>query len=313
MMSKVKTGEINYKKHRSKKMMQLYSMLLLPVLFVFVFSYGSMAGIIMAFQDFLPGQGFYVFGSQFVGLKHFERLFASPEVFLVLRNTVIISFLKIVFGTVVPITIAVLMNEIFKTWFKRGVQTVIFLPHFISWVILSGVFITMFDKTSGVMTRVFGSAGITLPDFFHDPKAFPFMLIASSLWKDAGYASIVYIAAITTIDGSLYEAAKIDGAGHIKRCFHITLPGMMPVIIMMTVLNMGNVLNAGFEQVFNMYNLDVYETGDILETFVYRRAFSGAPDYSFSTAVGLLKSVISLIFISVSYFIADKLFDYKIF
>ena len=176
MMSKVKTGEINYKKHRSKKMMQLYSMLLLPVLFVFVFSYGSMAGIIMAFQDFLPGQGFYVFGSQFVGLKHFERLFASPEVFLVLRNTVIISFLKIVFGTVVPITIAVLMNEIFKTWFKRGVQTVIFLPHFISWVILSGVFITMFDKTSGVMTRVFGSAGITLPDFFHDPKAFPFML-----------------------------------------------------------------------------------------------------------------------------------------
>ncbi len=296
-------------KVKFKKFGQLYLMLLAPMLLVLIFHYGSMVGIIMAFQDFLPGQGFYVFGSKFDHFENFKKLFSTPEVWNVFKNTLIIAITKLVLGTAVPILIAILMNEIGKIWFKRGVQTIIFLPHFISWVILSGVFLRMFDVTGGVLSKVFPG----LPDFFHDPKLFPGMLVGSALWKDSGYSAIVYIAAITTIDSSLYEAAKIDGAGHIKRCIHVTLPGMLPVIIMMSVLHMGNVLNAGFEQVYNMYNMDVYSTGDILDTFVYRRAFAGGSDYSFSTAVGLLKSVISVFLISTSYYIAHKKFNYNIF
>ncbi len=288
-------------------------MLAAPMALVLVFQYLPMAGIIMAFQDYLPNQGFYVFGSEFVGFANFARLFADAEVWRVMRNTVIIAVLKIILGTVFPITVAVLLNEVGKLWFKRGVQTAIFLPYFISWVIMSGVLMRLFSSDSGIVTVLFRNIGITIPKYFEDASAFPSLVIFSNLWKDSGYGVVVYLAAITTIDPTLYEAAKIDGAGHFKRCVHITLPGMLPVIILLTVLNMGNVLNAGFEQVFNLYNEMVYSTGDILDTYIYRKAFGQAHDYSFATAVGLLKSVISLVFISAAYIIAQKKYDYRIF
>jgi len=299
-------------KRRRPGNIEYWLMIAIPALFVLVFAYGSMAGIFLAFQDFLPGQGFYVFGSEFVGFDNFSRIFQDRLVWNVFRNTVVIAGLKIVFGTVIPILIAVVFNEINNLIFKKSVQTIIFLPHFISWVIISGVMLSMFDVSGGALVRAAQSIGIKLPDFFRNTFWFPVMLVGSALWKDAGYSAVIFIAAITTIDQALYEAATIDGAGYTRRCRHVTLPGMMPIIILMTVLSLGNILNADFEQVFNMYNVEVYATGDILDTFMYRRAFSGATDYGFSTAVGLLKSVVAFIMIGFSYLIADKAFGYKI-
>lgn len=302
------------KKNSINNRKPLHLMLLVPVILTLIFSYGSMAGILLAFQNYRPMQGFYVFGSKFVGLDNFIQLFQAPKFWEVLRNTVFISLLKIIAGTAIPIMIAIFMNEISKTWFKRGVQTIIFLPHFISWVILAGVFVKMFAADGGVMTVMLSKVGIAMPDYFGNPSSFPVMIILSSLWKDAGYGAIVYIAAITMINPSLHEAAKIDGAGHIKSTIHITLPGMLPVIILMTVLNMGNILNAGFEQIFNLYQESVYSVGDILDTYIFRLyRQAGASGYSLGTAVGLFKSVVSLIFISTAYIVASKAFDYKIF
>lgn len=296
-MSQIKT--IN-RKNRGlllfKRQLPLYLMLLIPILLVFVFAYGPMMGLIMAFQDYLPNQGWYVFGSEFVGLKHFRTLFSDPEIWQIIRNTVTIAVLKIVTGTIMPIAVAIMLNEC-RTWFKRFVQTFIFLPYFISWVIMSGVLTNLLSAR-----------------FFDDPDLFVLMVIVSNLWKDAGYGTIVFLAAITAIDPTLHEAAKIDGAGHMRRCQHITLPGMVPIIVLMTVLNMGNIMNAGFEQLYNLLlTTEVYSKGEILDTYIYRRTLNSSGSYSYLTAVGLFKSVISTALIAIAYFIAYKGFDYKIF
>ncbi|NOU75536.1 ABC transporter permease subunit [Paenibacillus sp. LMG 31458] len=286
-------------------------MMLIPgLIFVIVFSYIPMAGIIMAFQKYIPTKG--LFGSPFVGLKNFNYMFVYPDIGRIFFNTVYISVMKIVAGLFVPITIAILLNEMSRQWIKRTFQTLVYLPHFMSWVLLSGILIDVLSPTTGVLNQVFGLFGINPIYFLGNNHWFPYVMVVSDVWKEFGYGTIVYLAALTSINPSLYEAAEIDGAGRWKQTLNITIPGMMPIIVLMFTLNIGNVLNAGFDQIFNLYSPQVYESADIIDTFVYRMGVEQS-QFGFATAVGLLKSIVSFIFISVSYFLAYRFANYRIF
>jgi putative aldouronate transport system permease protein len=280
------------------------------LIFVLVFSYGPMVGLVIAFQNFIPTKG--MFGSDWVGLKHFVYIYNLPQTGEVIRNTVFISLMKIVAGLVAPIGTALLLNEIRKQLFKRTVQTIIYLPHFLSWVILSGVLIDVLSPSSGIVNQALGWLNIKPIFFLGSQSWFPYVMVGTDVWKEFGFGTIVYLAALTSINPVLYEAAVIDGANRWKQTLHITLPGMIPIIVLMTTLSLGNVLNAGFDQIFNLYNPSVYATGDILDTYVYRLAFVNA-QFSVATAVGLFKSVISLAMISISYWIAYRVANYRIF
>lgn len=295
-----------------KRQLPLYLMLAIPALFVLIFSYGSMVGIIMAFQDYIPGKGWYVFGSEFIGLENFRQLFDLPNIGSVIYNTVFIAIMKIITGLFFGVGVALMLNEVRSKSLKRGIQTAIFFPYFLSWVILAGMLVDLLNPSTGVFAKIIGFFGGEAPFFLADENWFPWVLIISDLWKGVGYGAIVYLAAISGVDPALYEAATIDGAGYFKKAIHVTLPGITPVIIMMGVLSLGNVLNAGFEQVFNLYSPIVYSTGDILDTFVYRLGISEG-QYSLAAAVGLFKSVVSFSLISVAYYLAYKLWNYKIF
>jgi len=288
----------------------LHLMLLPGVLFVLAFCYYPMTGIAIAFEHFIPTKGF--FRSEWVGLEHFRYLFQLPNFGAVLRNTVWIATMKIVLGLVVPIVFALLLNEVRKKAFKRSVQTMVYLPHFLSWVILGGVLIDILSPSSGIVNSFLGYFGIKPVFFLGDEKWFPYVLVVSDIWKEFGFSTIVFLAAITSINPTLYEAAVMDGAGRVKQTIHVTLPGMMPIIVLMMTLSLGNVLNAGFDQVFNLYSPQVYSTGDIIDTLVYRIGLVDA-QYSLATAVGLFKSVISLILIAISYTLAYRLANYRIF
>jgi len=288
----------------------LHLMLLPGVLFVLAFCYYPMTGIAIAFEHFIPTKGF--FRSEWVGLEHFRYLFQLPNFGSVLRNTVWIATMKIVLGLVVPVLFALLLNEVRRTAFKRSVQTMVYLPHFLSWVILGGVLIDILSPSSGIVNSFLGHLGLGPVFFLGDEKWFPYVLVVSDVWKEFGFSTIVFLAAITSINPTLYEAAVMDGAGRIKQTIHVTLPGMMPIIVLMMTLSLGNVLNAGFDQVFNLYSPQVYGTGDIIDTLVYRIGLVDA-QYSLATAVGLFKSVISLILITISYTLAYRLANYRIF
>lgn len=286
-------------------------MLLPGVLMILVFNYTTMAGLIIAFQKFIPSKG--LFGDQkWVGFDNFRYVFKLPGFSQALKNTIVIAFWKIVLGLLVPIVFALLLNEIRGRRFKKTVQTIVYLPYFLSWVVLGGIFIDMFSPSTGIVNQIIKAFGGKEIFFLGDNRYFKGTLIATDIWKNFGYGAIVYLAAILGIDSSLYEAAKIDGANRWQQTWHVTLPGMKMIIVLMLVLSLGNVLNAGFDQVFNLYNVSVYESGDILDTFVYRLGLLNA-QYGPATAVGLFKSFVSTLFISVSYFLAYKFGDYRIF
>ncbi|THF76730.1 ABC transporter permease [Cohnella fermenti] len=288
----------------------LYLMILPGVLLVFVYSYVPMAGIVMAFQHFVPARGW--FGSNWVGLDNFRYVAAMPDIVQVVWNTIFISAMKLIAGIVVPITIALLLNEVGKNGFKRGIQTLVYLPHFMSWVILGGVLIDILSPTQGLVNLMIKQFGGHPIYFLGDNSWFPFTLVVTNEWKEFGFSTIVYLAALTNINPSLYEAATIDGANRWKQMLHVTLPGMTPIIVLMVTLSLGQILNAGFDQVFNLYSPVVYESGDIIDTLIYRIGLVDA-QYSVSTAVGLFKSVISFLFISVSYYLAYRFANYRIF
>lgn len=288
----------------------LHMMILPGVILVLIYSYWPMVGIAMAFQKFTPFKG--LFGSKWIGLDNFRYIFALPETGQIIWNTVFISSMKIVAGLIVPITISLLLNELRKESVKRGVQTLIYLPHFLSWVILGGILIDILSPTSGMVNQVLGWFGVEPIFFLGSNKWFPYTLVISDVWKEFGFSTIVYLAALSSINPNLYEAATVDGASRWKQTIHVTLPGMMPIVILMATLSLGNVLNAGFDQVFNLYSPQVYESGDVLDTFIYRIGMQNA-QYGVGTAVGLFKSVISLIFITVSYGLASKFANYRIF
>ncbi|MGZ9583530.1 ABC transporter permease [Paenibacillus marinisediminis] len=293
-----------------KKEWPLHVMLIPGLVMIFIFSYIPMAGIIMAFQKYVPNKG--LFGSPFVGWKNFEFLLQYPDIGQIFFNTVYIAAMKIIAGLVVPITIAILLNEIRKEWVKRTFQTLVYLPHFLSWVLLSGILIDILSPSSGILNQALGLFGIDPIFFLGDNDWFPYVMVISDVWKEFGFGTIVYLAALTGINPSLYEAAEIDGAGRFKQTLHVTLPGMMPIIVLMLTLNIGNVLNAGFDQIFNLYSPTVYESGDIIDTFVYRLGIEQS-QFGLATAVGLLKSVVSFIFMSISYFLAYRVANYRIF
>jgi len=286
-------------------------MLLLPgLILVLVYSYVPMLGVVIAFQKFTIFSGW--FGSPWIGLDNFRFVLDMPNTGQVIWNTIFIACMKIVFGLFVPIVVALLLNEVSRSFIKRGVQTLIYLPHFLSWVILGGILIDLLSPSEGIVNAMLGKLGFEPIFFLADNRWFPAVLIASDVWKEFGFSTIVYLAAITSVNPTLYEAAVVDGANRWKQTFHVTLPGMMPIIVLMVTLSLGNVLNAGFDQVFNLANPLVYESGDILDTMIYRIAFNDA-QYGVATADGLFKSVVSFLLISVSYWLAYRLANYRIF
>ena len=277
------------KKSHANQAYQLYyhGMMLPGFIFLILFNFVPMFGAIMAFQDYRPAKGF--FGSDFVGFKHFKYLFEMPDSFELFRNTLIIALGKIVLTTIMSIAFAILLNEVKNRTLKKSVQTVVYLPHFLSWVVLALVVKNLFNLDGSVNAML----GTSL-NWLGSNSLFQPLLILTDTWKEFGYGSIVYLAAITSIDSTLYEAASIDGATWWKKVWHVTLPGIRTTIVLMAVMNLGNILNAGFDQVYNLYSASVYATGDILDTYVYRVGLQGL-QYSFGTAVGLLKSVIAFV------------------
>lgn len=287
-----------------------YHMMLLPgMLFLIVFSIVPMFGAVIAFQKFEPIKG--IMGSDFVGLRNFERLFLIPDSKQILFNTILIAVCKMVLNIIVPLIFAIVLNECRHRFFKRFVQTIVYLPNFLSWVIVAVMFGNIFGP-SGPINAALSAMGKEPILFLANNDWFRPIVIGSDVWKGYGYGAIIYLAAIMNIDMALYEAADIDGASRMQKITRITLPMIMPTVVLMATLSLGNVLNAGFDQIFNMYSPLVYETGDIIDTYVYRMGLVKL-QYSFGTAVGLLKSFVSFILIVISYKLADKFAGYRIF
>lgn len=290
--------------------MPLHLMLIPGLIAILIFQYYPMAGIVIAFQKYMPTQG--LFHSKWIGMDNFRYVMELPDFYRVLWNTIYIALMKIIVGLIVPIVIAIMLNEIRKNAVKRIVQTLVYLPHFLSWVILSGILLDVLSPKEGIVNAGLRALGMQSIFFLGDNQWFPFTLVLTNEWKEFGFSTIVYLAAILGINPALYEAATMDGANRWKQTLHITLPGMAPIIVLLATLSIGNVLNAGFEQVFNLYSPIVYESGDIIDTFVYRIGMIDA-QYGVATAVGLFKSLVSLILISLSYTMAYRFANYRIF
>ncbi|NTV38036.1 MAG: sugar ABC transporter permease, partial [Anaerolineales bacterium] len=280
------------------------------VVLVLVYAYTPMLGIVMAFQRVLPGKG--LFGSPWTGWENFKFVMEMPTILQVVWNTIRIAGLKAVAGVVVPVTVALMLNNVTSQAFKRTVQTIIYVPHFLSWVIVAGILVDILSPSEGVVNRLLGVVGIDPIFFLGDEKVFPWTMVTTDVWKSFGFGTIIYLAALTDIDPTLYEAAVMDGATRGQQTWYITLPGISGTIIMLSTLSLGNILNAGFDQIFNLYSPLVYSTGDIIDTLVYRTGIMNN-QYGVATAVGLLKSVVSLLLIGAAYKAAAKWADYRIF
>ena len=295
---------------RLRKETPLYLMLAPAVLLVLVYAYAPMVGIAMAFQRVLPGRG--IFGSPWIGLGNFSFVFRMPNFLQVLWNTIRIAGLKAVAGVAVPVAVALVLNNVANRALKRTVQTVIFLPHFLSWVILAGIFVEILSPSGGAVNQLLGAAGIRPVFFLGDDRIFPWTMVATDVWKSFGFGAIIYLAALTEIDPTLYEAAVVDGATRRQQTWHVTLPGITGTIILLSTLSLGNILNAGFDQIFNLYSPLVYRTGDIIDTLVYRIGIVNF-QYGVATAVGLFKSVVSLALIGIAHRLAARWAGYRIF
>ena len=292
-------------------------MLLVPTIILLIYNVLPVpAGILMAFQNFQPGKGFL--GSDFAGLTVFKKLLALPDVSSALRNTLIIAIQKVIGNLVIPIAFALMLNEVRISWLKRTVQTITYLPYFLSWVVLSGILIQFLSPGNAASNPGLLNSLLLRLHLIEEPiyflgsnDTFQGTMVVSDIWKNFGYNTIVYLAALTGIDPALYDAAAVDGAGRWKQTIHVTLPGIAPFVALMTILSVGNVLNAGFDQIFNLYNTAVYESGDIIDTLVYRMGMVNR-QYSLSAAIGLLRSIASCILVLTSYKLADKYAGYTV-
>lgn len=296
-------------KKRLKREIPFHLMLLLPMLFLAVFSFAPLFGILMAFQDYIPAKG--ILQSRWVGLENFDFIFSLPSSRQIFANTIIISLGKLAAGIIVPVFFALLLNEIRVIAFKRTVQTIVYMPHFLSWVVLANV-VSSILGFDGPVNSLIQSMGHDPILFLGSNVWFRPVIILSDCWKEFGYGSIIYLSALTSIDPGLYESASLDGASRLQKIFYITLPMLVPTIVLMMALNLGNILNAGFDQIFNLYNPLVYETGDIIDTYVYRIGLIDM-QYSLATAVGLIKSVIGFVLIMSSNLVSRKLVSRSIF
>lgn len=270
----------------------IYVLVLIPLLFYVIFSYLPMYGIIIAFKDYMYNKG--ILASPWVGLDNFERIFKLPYFYTVLKNTLFISFGRIIIEFPAPILVALLLNELKFNRLKRFFQTVYTFPNFISWVAVSGIIFTFFSST-GVINTALQTIGKDSFEVLNDQSRFLVLLFTSSIWKSAGWGAIIYLAAMSSINNELYEAAVIDGASRFKQFLHVTWPGILPTVTVMLILSLGNVMNAGFDQIFNLYNPLVKDSVDILDTYIYRITFGEGASFSFSASIGLFKSVINFI------------------
>lgn len=292
-----------------KRELPFYLMLIPGVTFLIIFSYLPMFGLVMAFQDFTPLRSFK--NSPWVGLKNFRDMLALPTFWNVVGNTLSISIAKIILRLLVPLILALLLNEVVHHKFMRMAQTVFFLPYFLSWAVMGGVLRNLFQY-DGMVNELLGRIGIDPIMFLGSNTWFPIIIILSDVWKDMGYNMIIFLAAITGVDPALNESAALDGANRWKQIWHITLPTIRPIVVMLLVLSLGSVLSAGMEQIMLLYNPMVYKSSDIIDTLVYRLGLVNH-QWSLSTAVGMMKSVVSFILVVISYRIASKHFDYQVF
>lgn len=302
--------ERNRKKKQLNSEVISYNLLMTPgVILLLIFAVLPMVGVVIAFQYFIPAKG--ILGSEFVGWENFKLMFNLPDSWEVLGNTLTLAISKMVVGTVIPIIFALMLNEVVHDRLKKLIQTAVYLPYFLSWVLLGSIFLSMLslDGVVNSIIKLFGGDPVM---FMASNKWAPMILVITDSWKNFGYGSIIYLAALSGVDVNLYEAAALDGADRLRQIRHVTLPAIVPTIVLVSTLNLGNVLNAGFDQVFNMYNPIIYESVDIIDTFVYR---IGLVDMNFglSTAVGLFKSVVSFVLIILSYWLANRWTGYKIF
>lgn len=296
---------------RLKQSVPFYLMLLPGMVLLFIFNYLPLYGWKIAFQKFIPAKG--LFGDQkWVGLYWFQYISKYPDFIRALRNTLMISLGKLALGILIAILFSILINEIRNSRLKRTVQTIVYLPHFLSWIILSGVLIDILSPSTGIVNKLIMAFGGQPAFFLGDNRFFQGTMIVTDIWKEFGFNTIVYLAAITSIDPSLYESAVMDGANRLQQIIHITLPGMLPIIMLMLLLNIGSVMNANFDQIFNLYSPTVYKTGDVLDTLVYRIGLVNA-NYSLSTAIGIFKSMVSMLLVGTSYYSAYKFAGYRIF
>lgn len=294
-------------RNKIKKQIPFHLMLLPGFILILIFNYYPLYGLVIAFQKFNPATGF---ASRWVGWDNFKYIFNQPGFISTIWNTFYISFFKIIGGIIVPVIFALLLNEVRHVKLKGVLQTLVYLPNFISWVILAGVFSELLSS-SGIVNQLLIKLGCEPVNFLGSTSTFPWTLIFTDIWKNFGFGTVVYLAALASISPSLYESAMMDGATRWQQTIHITIPMLVPTIILMLVLALGNVFNAGFDQIFNMYSPIVYETGDIIDTYVYRLGIQNA-QYSVATAVGMFKSVVTIILVSLSYIAADKFAGYRV-
>jgi len=279
------------------------------IIYYVVFHYAPLYGVQIAFKDYAFRKG--IWNSPWVGFKNFENLFAIESFKQVFRNTIIISLYKLIFNFPAPIIFAILISEIRNIKFKKVVQTISYLPHFVSWVVLGGLFMQLLSPSTGPVNMLLKALGIQPIYFLADPKWFRTVLVLTSLWKGVGWGSIIYLAAITGINPELYEAAIIDGAGRFKKIIHITIPSIIPVITIMFIFAVGGIINDDFDQIFNLYNPAVYKVGDVISTYIYRVGLIDMK-YSFSAAVGLFKNVIAFVMIVITNSITKRINEYGI-
>lgn len=293
---------------RIKKAKSMYLLILPTLLFFLVFSYFPYYGLQIAFKDFKIFSG--IEASPWVGFKYFSEFFNSPDFGRLLKNTLLISTYRIIFGFPVPILFALMLNEVRHSGYKRIIQTVTYFPNFLSWVVYGGIILTFIQPT-GIINEIFKALGYQSVDILTSTTYFVPMLIITDILKNFGFGAIIYLASLSSIDVQLYEAAIVDGARKLRQVWHITLPGIRPTIVVMLILALGGVMNAGFDQIFNLYNASVYEVTDIIDTFVYRIGLQGA-QYSIGTAVGLFKGVIGFALIFTANSIIRRSGEYSI-
>lgn len=277
----------------------LYVMMIPGLFFLIIYKFLPLYGILIAFKDYNIFAGANpidaIAKSPWVGFAYFKRLLGSKDFFIVLRNTLVINGLKIIVLFPIPIICAILLNEIRSLTYRKLMQTAIYVPYFFSWVVIFGIFYSIFGSY-GVVNQAIQALGGQKVGFFTDNHVFRWVLVFTEGWKETGYNAIIYLAAITGIDPGLYEAAKVDGANKWQQVWHVTLPGLIPTIVLMLIMKVGHILDAGFEQVLVFYNPAVYESGDIIQTYVYRLGL-GKMDFSLSTALGLFDSIVAFILI----------------
>ena len=288
---------------------QYYLLLAIPMILIFIFSYLPIFGIIIAFQKYIPGKPFIGAGVEWVGLKHFKDFVTSYYFPRILRNTLVMNAMYLSMGFCVPIIFALVVNEIRISKFKKFTQTVSYLPYFLSSVVTAGLVIS-FISSDGIITRILQTLGFAAKSLNADAEAFPWIYVFTSIWKSFGWSSIIYLSTITAIDPGLYEAAAMDGAGRLRKIWHITIPSMLPLIMIQLIMQIGNMLNANTDLILVLYNSSVYKTADVIGTYVYRETLMGGK-FSYGTASGLMMSVLSFGLTYIANMVSRKTTDYS--